>query len=344
MVRIGIIGCGAIARKRHAPACQEHAHCEIAGFADASVERAGELAAQYNTRAYASIEEMLADPTVDAVCVCVPERFHLDVTTRCLRAGKDVLLEKPMAMNLEESEAIARVWRASGRKLMIAFSQRFYGEHVLAHKLIRQGEIGRVISFRTSLSNPGAEYGVLSASAQFYDQRLKNIGGVMLNVGCHRVDLIRYLFDAEIEEVLAYTPALDKRFSSGELIDREDHAMVTMKLSNGAAGTMWIAWSNYGATDVDTWIFGEKGTIHTCEGKYVLLNRRNGEEIRYDVMPTRADLDGWGVVNCFLDSVVAGTDVAVSGEDGLACMRVLDAIERSNASGTWRKVETHFNQ
>lgn len=338
MVRVGIIGCGAVARKRHAPACQAHERCEIAGFADTSVERARELASLYATKAYPSMEAMLEDASVDAVCVCVPERFHLDVAVRCLRAGKDVLLEKPMAMNLEESEQIARVWRDSGRRLMIAFSQRFYAEHVLAKRLIEAGEIGRVLSFRTSLSNPGAEYGVLNADGQFYDKRLESIGGVMLNVGCHRVDLTRYLFGAEIEAVLAYTPALGKRYSNGALINREDHAMVTMRLSNGVVGTMWISWCNYGAKDMDTWIFGEQGTIRICEGKSVLLNHRDGEETRYALTPTEADLNGWSVVHSFLDSVASGQATAVSGEDGLSCMRVLDAIERSNAEGVWCRV------
>ena len=338
MVGVGILGCGAVARKRHAPACQAHAGSEIVGFADTNVERATELATQYGTKAYLSLDAMLTDPAVNAVCVCVPERFHVDTTVRCLRAGKDVLLEKPMAMNLAESEEIARAWRESGRQLMIAFSQRFYAEHILARQLALDGEIGRIVSFRTFLSNPGAEYGVLNSGTGFYDNRLKNIGGVMLNVGCHRIDLMRYLFNAEIAEVLAYTPALDKRFSNGDLIDREDHAMVTMKLSNGIAGTMWISWCNYGGTDVDTWIFGEQGTIRTCGGKHVFLNRRDGEEIRYDLSSTQADMNGWGVVNSFLDSIAAGEKTSITGEDGLACMRVLDAIEKSHQSGSWHRV------
>lgn len=338
MVGVGIIGCGAVARKRHAPACQAHADSRIVGFVDTNVERAAELAKQYGTRAYSSLDAMLADPAVNAVCVCVPERFHVSTTVRCLRAGKDVLLEKPMAMDLAESEKIALAWRASGRSLMVAFSQRFYEEHVLARQLVQDGKIGRIISFRTALSNPGAEYGVLNAGTDFYDKRLKNIGGVMLNVGCHRVDLMRYLFNAEIDEVLAYAPALDKRFSNGDLIDREDHAMVAMKLSNGVVGTMWISWCNYGGTDVDTWIFGEHGTIRTCGGKRVFLDLRNGEEIRYDLTPTQADRNGWGVVNSFLDSIAAGEKPSITGEDGLACMRVLNAIEKSHQSGTWCRV------
>ena len=338
MATVGIIGCGAITRKRQAPACRAHAETTLAGFSDMDISRAQELAAQFGGRAYASMEEMLADPSVTAVCVCVPEQAHLDVTVRCLEAGKDVLLEKPMAMNLAEGEAIMQAWEKSGRKLMIAYSQRFYAEHTLAKRLMQEGEIGRVFSFRTSLSNPGVEYAVYGADQDFYDRNLNRIGGVMSNVGCHRIDLIRYLFDSEIEEVFAYTPVLDKRFSNGERINREDHAMLTLKLRNGISGMMWSSWCNYGAPDQGTWIFGDRGVLRTYDGAGVRVYRRNGGVLEHAVHRTQRDIDGWGVVTSFLDSLARGTEVATTGRDGLECMRVLDAIERSHAAGGWVRV------
>lgn len=338
MPRVGIIGCGAIARKRQAPAVAKYPGVELAGFADVNKSMAEKMAEQYGAHSYRGMEDMLADPTVDAVCVCVPERFHVDVTIRCLEAGKDVLLEKPMAMNAEESQRIVEAWEKSQRRLMIAYSQRFYREHILAKELIQRGEIGRVFSFRTNLSNPGVEKAVYNSQSDFYDRRLESIGGVMSNVGCHRIDLIRYLFDAEIEELFACTPALDKRFSDGRLIDHEDHAMVTMKLSNGIYGTLWSSWCNYGAYEQGTVIFGDRGAIHTYEGGGVQVQRSDGGVLTYAVKHTPEDTNGWGVVDSFLDSLAKGGDTATNGYDGLACMRVLDAIERSAKERRWLSV------
>ena len=343
MVRIGIIGCGAIARKRHAPACAAHARTQLVGFADASVERAREMAEQYGCRAYESIEAMLSDAGIEAVCVCVPEQFHEDVVLKCFAAGKHVLLEKPMAMNVEESERIVEAWKKAGTRLMIAFSQRFYEEHILAARLLREGSLGKAISFRSYLSNPGVEYAVYGADREFYDKRLKNIGGVMSNVGCHRIDLIRYIFDTEYDSVFAFTPALNKRFSDGSLIDREDHAMLTLKLENGVCGTLFTSWCNYGAPDVGTEIFCERGVIRTYDGEGVRVYRKDGGVTEYAVPHTQEDVDGFGVVNSFLDSMADGVQTCVTGYDGLICMRVLDAVERSNREGRWVLV-AHENE
>lgn len=339
MVRIGIIGCGAIARKRHAPACMAHPQTELVGFADAFADRAHEMAAQYGCRGYETMEEMLADPSIEAVSVCVPEQFHVDVVEKCFAAGKHVLLEKPMAMDVAESERILAAWKKAGTRLMIAYSQRFYEEHILAARLLREGSLGKAISFRTYLSNPGVEYSVFGACDDFYDKRLRSIGGVMSNVGCHRIDLIRYIFDTEYDSIFAFTPALNKRFSDGKLIDLEDHAMLTLRLKNGVCGTLFTSWCNYGMPDVSTEIFCEKGVIRTYDGAGLRVYHSDGGVTEYRIKRSQQDIDGWSVVNSFLDSMAAGTQTATTGYDGINCMLVLEAIQKSNAEGRWISVE-----
>lgn len=340
MINIGIIGCGAIAIRRHAPACAAHPNVHISGFADATFERANELAQQFHSHAYTSIDDMLKDPSVHAVSICVPERFHEDVTIRCLNAGKHVLLEKPMAMNTAESENIVRAWQNSGKQLMIAYSQRFYPAHQIAKRLIQDGSIGRPLSFRTCQTNSGAEYVVVDPQPDFYDKRLASIGGVMSNVGCHRIDLIRFLFDTEILEIFAYTPTLDKHFSNGEFINLEDHAMLTMKLANGIVGTLWNSWCNYGNQDIGTRIYGDQGVIYIPNYETVFYYPRNGETQEFHIPQTEALIYGWDVVSSFIDSLSENHPTATNGYDGLACMHVLDAIRASNSTRAWVAVSS----
>ena len=100
MFKIGIIGCGKIAQVRHIPEYADHTQAELAGYYDLNTERAKELADRYGGTVYSSYEELLADPSIDAVSVCVANNAHAKITIEALHAGKHVLCEKPMAMDL----------------------------------------------------------------------------------------------------------------------------------------------------------------------------------------------------------------------------------------------------
>ena len=109
-IKIGIIGCGKIAQVRHLPEYAEHPEAEVYGLFDINMARAQELAAQYGAKAYDSYEALLADPEIDAVSVCAANFAHAEITIAALNAGKHVLCEKPMAVTLQECEAITSAW------------------------------------------------------------------------------------------------------------------------------------------------------------------------------------------------------------------------------------------
>ncbi|MDR2080231.1 MAG: Gfo/Idh/MocA family oxidoreductase, partial [Treponema sp.] len=220
VLNVAILGCGAIAEKRHAPVISRFKGAALYGLYGPHENRIRELACHYEAvKIFTELEPLLVDPQVKAVSICAPEKFHCELAVKSLEAGKHVLLEKPMAMTVAEAEHIIAARNHAGTLLMIAFSQRCYPQHILARRLLREGAIGQPLSFRTILSNSGVEYAVIQQNtSDFYDRNLANIGGVMLNVGCHRIDLIRFLFDSDFLRVLAYTQAMDKHFSSGKLI------------------------------------------------------------------------------------------------------------------------------
>ena len=112
MFNIGIIGCGKIAQVRHIPEYAGHPQARLSGFYDLNQERARELAEKWGGKAYSSWEEMLADPGIDAVSVCVANNAHAQLSIAALRAGKHVLCEKPMATTLADCEAMVAADRA----------------------------------------------------------------------------------------------------------------------------------------------------------------------------------------------------------------------------------------
>lgn len=328
MRNIAIIGCGAIAHKRHAPAVAAHPDAVLYAVCDPVKANADSLAQTYGTKAVYDIADVLADAAVDAVIICTPERFHCANVVAALEAGKDVLCEKPLAMTAAEGRQIVNAWKKSGRQLMVAFGQRLSPEHQMAKKLLEAGKIGKPLAFRTALAHAGAEYaGIGQPDADFYDKRLAGIGDVMLSVGCHRMDLISYLFHSRVSAVEAMTPTLDKRYADGTPIHAADHAMVNTELENGVVGSVWISWCDYGAGERSTVIYGTEGTMEVCAGPGVVVHPRGGETESYAAASTA---DNWlDITRHFIDVLNGKAAPVCDGSDGLACMLALEAVKAS---------------
>ena len=158
-VKVGIIGCGGIARGRHIPAYLANPHTQLAALYDPVPGRAAQLAADYHAAAYEDLEQMLCHPGLDAVSICTPEQYHHDIAIAALRSGKHVLCEKPMAMNAVQAKEMEQEAVRSGKLLMISHNQRIYEPHWKARELIKEGVIGKPLSFRTNLSHSGPEQG-----------------------------------------------------------------------------------------------------------------------------------------------------------------------------------------
>lgn len=145
-IRVGIIGLGKIAQVRHIPEYLANPDAELYGFFDLNFERAKELADKYHGKAYETYQDMLADPTIEAISVCTANHVHAEITIAALKAGKHVLCEKPMAVTPEECEEMVATAEATGKYLMIGQNQRLAKAHTMAKELIAKGEIGKVLT------------------------------------------------------------------------------------------------------------------------------------------------------------------------------------------------------
>ena len=119
MIRAAVIGCGSIAKQRHAHELSLRKDVEIAGFFDFVTERAADLAATFGGKVYSSVDELLDDESVDLVSVCVANAYHAEVSVKALRKGKHVLCEKPMAISEEDCQSMIEAARESGKRLFI---------------------------------------------------------------------------------------------------------------------------------------------------------------------------------------------------------------------------------
>jgi predicted dehydrogenase len=338
MMNVGIIGCGSIARVRHAPEYASNKDVTIRGFFDPVAERALEMTAQYGGKAYASYEEMLADEAVDAVSICTANRWHAPIALAALRAGKHVLCEKPMASSAAEAEEMIAAAKQAGRFLMIGHNQRLAGMHIKAKKILAGGELGRILHFSTTFSHRGPEaWSADKSNRTWFFSRKDASMGAMGDLGIHKADLIRWLIGDEITEVTALVTTLDKKTPEGERIEVDDHAVCILQSRTGIVGTLTASWTNYGEENNSTVLYCSEGVMKiNGNPRYPLeITMKNGERIHYEMegIQTNDSQTRSGIIDLFVESVVRNTPPEISGEEGLAALRIIAACMESSATG-----------
>ena len=150
-MKVGIIGCGSIARQRHAHEYGLNGNTTIAGFYDFVEQRAADMVSTFGGKVYRTVDELLADPEIDLVSVCVANAYHAEITIKALEAGKNVLCEKPMAVTYEQCLKMVETAEKCGKRLFIGHNQRLTPAHRKAKELIASGKMGKVL-----VANPKA--------------------------------------------------------------------------------------------------------------------------------------------------------------------------------------------
>ena len=333
MYRIVIIGCGKIAQVRHIPEYIASVKAELAAFYDLNAARAEELAARYHGKAYHNVDELL-DSGVDAVSVCTSNATHAEITIKALEKGIPVLCEKPMAVSLAEAEAMTEAAARSGKVLMIGQNQRLNGTHRMARDIIRRGDIGKVLSFRTIFGHGGPEtWSIDPGKNTWFFDKSRACMGAMADLGIHKTDLIDFLLDDEVVSVSASVTTLDKKDAEGNLIGVDDNAICIYTMKSGAVGTMTASWTYYGEEDNSTTIYGTDGimVIYGPSGHSISITLKDGSHIYYDIdrMQTNDAQTSSGVIDEFLLSLDRGW-AEISAASVLPAMKaVFGAIESS---------------
>jgi predicted dehydrogenase len=223
--------------------------------------------------------------------------------------------------------------KRSGKVLMIAQNQRLAAAHQKAKEILTSGQLGRVITFTTVFGHKGPEYWSenKSKSTWFFDKN-RSVFGVAGDLGIHKIDLIRYLLDDEIQEVSSFVDTLDKKLENGSLIPVNDNMISLVRTKKGVMGTLTVSWTYYGAEDNSTTLFCEKGImkIYGDPQYQIRVSNIDNEEILYKVgeIQTNESQSNSGVIDAFIDCVVNNKPPLISGEDGFKGIQfVMAAIE-----------------
>jgi predicted dehydrogenase len=319
-------------------------------FASRNAERAGDFARRFaGEQAFDGLEAALADPRVDAVVLVLPHHLHAGAVRAALDAGKHVLVEKPIALDVEEGEELVRTAEAAGLCLAVAEQYRLSPLVQRVRRLLDEDLVGRI-----SLVNAGV-IGSFRPAQDWKNARDTMGGGVLLDVGVHYIDILRYWF-GDPELVWAVTPPhLHDRFEG------EDSIAAVLRFADGPAASLHISWSGFRSPEAPNLeLIGERGALGLWFRKPYLLHssplpgdhwsrriRRvlpwRIEQHARSLLPqarerripvAKGDLIGSrALIEDFVRAITTGAEPAVSGAEGLKDLRTVLAAYEAMRSG-----------
>ncbi len=250
-VKFAIIGCGRVAPK-HAESLKKIAHVELTVVCDKNEDRAKSFAEKYDCRYYTDYKELLKkEKDVDCISVCTPHAYHAEITINSANAGKHVVTEKPMAMNLEEADKMIAACKKNNVKLFVVKQNRYNKPIKKLKEAIDKGRFGKIFYGNTTV--------YWSRPQEYYDQEpwlgTKADGGVLMNQASHHIDMIRWLM-GDVESIKATTGTLTHK------IESEDTGLVILKFRNGSFGTIVATTCVFPHNlEGSVTIMGTKGTV-----------------------------------------------------------------------------------
>jgi predicted dehydrogenase len=284
---------------------------------------------------------MLKSADIDAVVIGTPNYLHAPQTIDSLKAGKHVLVEKPMATTRAEAKAMIQAATKAKKFLMVGQNQRLMAPHVKAREILASGRIGKVLSFRTAFKHNGPEtWSIENSPNVWFFRKSEAVLGVTGDLGIHKADLMRYLLQEEIVQVSGILSTLDKRDHTNKLIQTDDNALITCMTESGIPGSIIISWTNYGEPEANyTVIYGSKGVMMLATDPVygVIVRMKNGNEERYKVgaVSTNEKQVGSGILDAFNESILRNKPPTIDGLEGYKSLDViLTAIEAAQQGKT----------
>ena len=325
MLTIGQFGAGRIGRM-HARNLAANPRVELAGIYDVDSAASAAAAQESGTRAAGSVEAILADASIDAVLIATSTDTHCDLIERAARAGKAVLCEKPIHLDINRVEACRKVVEKSGVPVQIGFNRRFDPSHGALREAALDGELGRleqaVITSRDP-APPPLDY-------------LRVSGGIFRDMAIHDFDIARFLFREEPVEVTAMGAVLvDPRI--GEIGDI-DAAMAVLRMESGALCHINCSRRCAYGYDQRIELFGEKGMLVSENPTVTNVSRFTGtatsaRDRLYHFFIERYAESYVLEIDAFVDAIESGVSPSPSFDDGRRALVLADAAAESAATG-----------
>ncbi len=332
-IKIGILGSGGIAQGANIPAFKKLSDkVEILAIGDINFEKAKSVAQKFDIpKFFNNPESVIEIDEINAISVCVPNKFHAPLTISALNAGKDVLCEKPMSTNVKSAEEMVKAAKKNKKTLMIGMHHRFRGEVIHLKSLINEGKFGKIYYVKVGWLR---RRGVPWWGDWFYNKKLSG-GGALIDLGVHMIDLGWYLLGCP-PPVSAYGSTYSiigkkeaKRLKKKFNID--DLACGMIKFKNGANLFFDVSWClNTKQESGYLNLFGSK--CGASLEPYEIYTEFGS--VMADVIPKYQKTNAHELeIKHFVECLLNNEKTISPGEQGVQVMKMLDAISKSAEMG-----------
>ncbi len=344
--KIGIIGCGWIGGV-HCDAAKMLPNAEVVACCDTNRERAESFAkARRLPKFYTDHKALLEDREIEVVITGIPNFLHHKIATDAMTAGKHVIIEKPLAMSLEECESLIETSKRTGKVIGYAEELCFVPKFARAKELVEGGSLGKVMFVKQIEKHEGPY------SRWFFEPDMAG-GGITIDMGCHSIEFARwFLGKPKVKSVWSTMSTwLHKPGLHENVTEEEDHVIIHLEFEGGATALLESSWTLKGGMDSRTEIHGTSGVLYAD-----LLQSGMGMKLYTDkgIKGEESSTKGWSHPDVdwnfqngyphelahFLHCMETGKTPIESAEDGLAVMEIMLACYYS--AGTGNKVELPF--
>jgi predicted dehydrogenase len=342
LVQVGyaIIGSTGVIGKVHLHALSQLDTCRLVGVYARTQESLRQQATELGAKPYTALDDVLADPEVDAVIIATPHPSHLEIALQAASAGKHILVEKPMAVTPSEADAMIAAAKRAKVKLGVLFNQRFKPDVHKMRELLDQGAIGKL--YRTSLVHATMRtqdyYDRLAWRGTWRDEG----GGVLLNQSIHSIDLFQWLSGMP-QSLYGRMRAYKHQ------IEVEDYASALLEYPGGSHGMLHCN-TIQAPTQVRIELWGEQGAV-IYENGTVTLHRLESPVQAFidtdttpDYVPPNSESETFSfessgsghipAIGDFADAILNDREPYVNGEEGRKSQELIAAITLSSCTGS----------
>jgi len=310
---------------------------EVVAVYARNAEKAKNFAAKHHIgKWYTDVDALINESGCEIIDICLPNFLHADACIKAAKAGKHIIIEKPLAVTLEEADAMIDACKKAGVKLMYAEELCFAPKYERVRHLVKEGAVGEVYMLKQSEKHSGPH------TDWFYDVNLAG-GGVLMDMGCHAMEWFRWMLgNAKAKSVYASMSTVYHK----ERTKGEDNSIVIIEFENGVTAVAENSWAKHGGMDDRSEVHGTGGVIYAdlFMGNSAISYSKHG----YGYAMEKADTTvGWSFtvfeeafnqgypheLQHFVDCVRNNKEPLVTGEDGRVVLEILYAAYASAGQG-----------
>jgi scyllo-inositol 2-dehydrogenase (NAD+) len=326
-IGIGVIGLGRMGRVYGSYIAAQLPGARLVAVSDSRPEAIQSFTSEVEVpNTYLDYHELLANPDVQAVVVVTPTSTHHEVVIAAAEAGRAIFCEKPAALTLTETDEMIDAVQRKGVMFQVGFMRRFDSAYAMAKRRIDAGEIGDPVVIRSIGRDP------FRTSLEFANPAVS--GGLVLDMGIHDFDLLRWLMQDEVQRV--YTESASLVYPELLNIGDVDNAMINVRFERGGLGNVEVSRTAHYGYDIQCNVIGTKGALqigYLQETPVLLLNRQGAH---HDVVPYFAERFGpayTAQIAHFVECLRDGKAPMVTSKDARAALQIGLAATRSQHEG-----------